>query len=174
MKRPDRRFALAERVQARRAENTANGFAANDARPRVTFTAQEVALLATVARWLLEMRLVPLTGTLERVVSKVRSTLSPSGRRELLEHMETLKFVGVPAHTATSEVRQALEEAWVDGATLKIRYAGARETTTRRVRLESIVMARSETLVNAWDLDKNESRQFRLDRIEYAEVDRRR
>ena len=34
-------------------------------------------------------------------------------------------------------------------------------------------MERSETLVNALDLDKNEPRQFRLDRIEHAEVDRR-
>ena len=90
---------------------------------------------------------------------------------QLLDHLETLKFIGVPAKTAAPEVRRALEEAWFEGVPLKIRYAGARETTTRRVRLESVVMERSETLVNALDLDKGEPRQFRLDRIEHAEVE---
>jgi hypothetical protein len=32
-------------------------------------------------------------------------------------------------------------------------------------------MERTETLVNALDLDKNEERQFRLDRIEHAAVE---
>ena len=86
--------------------------------------------------------------------------------------MESLKFVGVPARSAAPGVRRALEEAWFEGAVLRIRYEGARETTTRRVRIQSVVMERSETLVNAQDLEKGEPRQFRLDRIIQASVEK--
>jgi predicted DNA-binding transcriptional regulator YafY len=140
--------------------------------PPVNFSAREAALLVAAGRWLAEMRVLPFTATLESALDKVRAALSASAQRQLLEHLESLKFVGVPAQTAPPEVRKALEEAWFEGATLRIRYAGARETTTRRVRLESVVMERSLTLVNAHDLEKNEPRQFRLDRIEQAEVER--
>ena len=140
--------------------------------PPVNFSAREAALLVAAARWLAEMRVLPFTSTLESATDKVRAALSASAQRQLLDHLETLKFIGVPARTAAPEVRQALEEAWFEGIPLTIRYAGARETTTRRVRLESVVMERSETLVNARDLDKDEPRQFRLDRIEHAEVER--
>jgi predicted DNA-binding transcriptional regulator YafY len=77
--------------------------------------------------------------------------------RSLLAHLDTLHFVGVPARTAS-------------GAPLRIRYAGREETTLRHVRIESVVMDRSETLLNVFDLDKQASRQLRLDRIERAEV----
>ena len=140
--------------------------------PPVNFSAREAALLVAAGRWLAEMRVLPFTSTLDSALDKVRAALSSSAQRQLLEHLETLKFIGVPARTAAPDVRKALEEAWFEGAPLTIRYAGARETTTRRVKLESVVMERSETLVNALDLDKNEPRQFRLDRIEHAEVDR--
>jgi predicted DNA-binding transcriptional regulator YafY len=42
--------------------------------------------------------------------------------------------------------------------------------TERRVRLSTVVMDRAETFLNCDDLDKGEPRQFRLDRIEFAEV----
>jgi predicted DNA-binding transcriptional regulator YafY len=138
--------------------------------PPVNFTAREAALLVAAGRWLAEMRILPFTATVESALDKVRAALSTSAQRQLLDHLESLKFIGVPARTAAPDVRKALEEAWFEGATLRIRYAGARETTTRRVRLESVIMERSETLVNAHDLDKDEPRQFRLDRIEHAEV----
>jgi hypothetical protein len=38
------------------------------------------------------------------------------------------------------------------------------------VRVVSVVMERSQTLLNCDDLDKGERRQFRLDRILEAEV----
>src|SRR5580704_15461058 len=131
--------------------------------PPVNFTAREAALLVAATRWLAEMRVLPFTVTLGSAIDKVRAALSASAQRQLLEQLETLKFIGVPARTGSPEVRRALEEAWFEGAILKIRYAGARETTTRSVRLESVIMERSETLVNAHDLDKDERRQFRLD-----------
>ena len=51
-----------------------------------------------------------------------------------------------------------------------MRYAGAEAVTERRVRIESVVMDRTETLLNTFDLDKQATRQLRLDRIERAVV----
>ena len=139
--------------------------------PPVNFTAREAALLLTAARWLTEMRILPFTETLASAADKVRAALSAPSQRQLLDHMATLKFIGVPAHTASPAVRRALERAWFEGATLTVRYAGRDETTVRRVRIESVVMERSETLLNCFDLDKQASRQLRLDRIEQATLD---
>lgn len=138
--------------------------------PPVNFSPREAALLITACSWLANMRVIPFTTALDSALDKVRAALSTSSQRQLLEHMKTLKFIGVPAHTASAQVRRALEQAWFENATLQIRYAGSRETTTRHVRLQSVVMERSETLLNCLDLDKNEPRQFRLERIERAEV----
>jgi predicted DNA-binding transcriptional regulator YafY len=138
--------------------------------PPVNFSPREAALLITACSWLANMRVIPFTEALDSALDKVRSALSTSSQRQLLEHMKTLKFIGVPAHTATAQVRRALEQAWFENATLQIRYVGSRETTTRRVRLQSVIMERSETLLNCLDLDKNESRQFRLERIERADI----
>lgn len=138
--------------------------------PPVNFTAREAALLITACGWLANMRVIPFTEALDSALDKVRSALSTSSQRRLLEHMKTLQFIGVPAHTASPQVRRALEQAWFENAVLKIRYSGRNETTTRRVRLENVVMERSETLLNCLDLDKNEARQFKLERIEHAEV----
>ena len=138
--------------------------------PPVNFTAREAALLITACRWLAEMRVLPFTETLGSALDKVRAALSTSSQRQLIEHMKTLKFIGVPARTAPPHIRRAIEQAWFESAILRIRYAGADLTTTRRVRLQSVVMERSETLLNCLDLDKNESRQFKLDRIEAAEI----
>src|SRR5580658_2457841 len=101
--------------------------------PPVNFTAREAALLVAVGRWLAAMRVIPFTATLDSALDKVRSALSASAQRQLLEHLATLQFIGVPARTAKPGVRSALEEAWFEGATLEIRYAGANETTTRRI-----------------------------------------
>ncbi len=139
--------------------------------PPVNFTPREAALLITAGRWLAEMRVLPFTETLASALDKVGAALSASSQRQLLEHMATLKFIGVPAHTAPAPVRRALERAWFDGVPLVIRYAGRDATTTRRVRIESVVMERGETLLNAFDLDKQAARQFRLERIEAAHVD---
>jgi predicted DNA-binding transcriptional regulator YafY len=42
--------------------------------------------------------------------------------------------------------------------------------TTREVKVESVVMERHETRINAFDIAKNDRRQFRLDKILHAEV----
>ena len=72
-----------------------------------------------------------------------------------------------------AQVRRALEKAWFENTELRIRYVGRDVTTMRRVLLQSVVMERSETLLNCLDLDKHELRQFKLARIEHAELVRR-
>jgi predicted DNA-binding transcriptional regulator YafY len=139
--------------------------------PPVSFTAREAAVLLTVGRWATEMRILPFVKTLEGGLDKVRGALSTSAQRELVGLMDGLRFVGVPALTAPEEVRDALERAWFEGAILDIEYLGQNLAISRRkVRLVTVVMERSETLLNCDDLDKGERRQFRLDRILRAQV----
>jgi predicted DNA-binding transcriptional regulator YafY len=140
--------------------------------PPVNFSAREAALLIAACSWLAHMRVLPFTETLNSALDKVRAALSASSQRQLVEHMKTLEFIGVPARTASAPVRRALEQAWFDNAVLKIRYAGRDGASTRRVRLQTVVMERGETLLNCLDLEKNEPRQFRLDRVEHAAVER--
>jgi len=142
--------------------------------PPVNFSPREAALLVTLGRWAREMRLLPFAETLERALDKVRGALSASAQRELLATMEGLKFVGVPALPIARGVREALEQAWFEQATLVIEYRGSGQyvATHRRVRVESVVMERSQTLLNCIDLEKGEARQFRLDRVESARVER--
>jgi predicted DNA-binding transcriptional regulator YafY len=138
--------------------------------PPVNFSAREAALLIAAGRWLAEMRVLPFTETLGTALDKVRAALTASSQRQLIEHLATLKFIGVPARTASPAVRRAIERAWFENAPLTIRYAGYEATTTRRVQIRSVVMERSETLLNCFDLDKQAERQFKLDKIEHAEV----
>jgi predicted DNA-binding transcriptional regulator YafY len=68
-------------------------------------------------------------------------------------------------------VRAAVERAWFEQQPLRIVYRdGSGVRTTRVVRVESVIMERTETRINALDVAKGELRQFRLDRIERAEV----
>lgn len=138
--------------------------------PPVNFSAREAALLITACSWLADMHVLPFSETLSSALDKVRGALSTSSQRQLIEHMKTLQFVGVPAHTASPKVRQAVEEAWFEGLPLRIRYVGRADTSTRSIQLQTVIMERTCILLNALDLDKNETRQFRLDRIEHAQV----
>ena len=139
--------------------------------PPVNFNAREAAVLISAGQWLTEMRMIPFSATLASAVDKVRAALDRSAQRELQNRMHELAYVGVPAHATREDVRRALEQAWFEHRALEIRYRGAGEiTTTRRVRLERIVMDRAEIRLNAFDLDKNEKRQFALHRVEHAAV----
>ena len=85
--------------------------------------------------------------------------------------LDGLLFVGVPTLPVDEKVRDALEQAWFEHRPLMIQYRSANETiTSRKVRLQSVVMERSITLLNCKDLDKDEARQFRLDRVETATI----
>ena len=139
--------------------------------PPVNFSAREAALLLTIGRWATELRLLPFADTLQGALDKVRGALSTPAQRELLELMSALSFTGVPALGAPAPVSRAVEQAWFERAPLHLRYRGATgELTQRTVRIESVVLERSLTLLNCIDLDKGAPRQLRLDRIEEARV----
>jgi len=137
--------------------------------PPVNFTAREAALLIVASRWLTELRLLPFTDTLRSATEKLRAALPERSQRELARLQRSLGYVGVPAKAADPAVRAAVEQAWFEGHPLRIVYRGARGTTERRVRIDQVVMERSETLLNCFDLEKRASRQFRLHRILRAE-----
>jgi predicted DNA-binding transcriptional regulator YafY len=139
--------------------------------PPVNFTAREAAVLVALGRWARSTRLLPFVETLEGALDKVRGALGASAQRELVALMDGIQFVGVPALPISGRVRAALEQAWFERQPLRIRYHGAGDVvTTRTVRVVSVVMERSLTLLNCDDLDKGERRQFRLDRILEAAV----
>jgi len=139
--------------------------------PPVNFNAREAAVLISAGQFLSEMRIIPFAATLASAIDKVRAALDRSAQRELQNRLHELAYVGVPARPTREDVRRAVEQAWFERRALEIRYRGANEiTTTRRIRLERIVMDRAEIRLNALDLDKNEKRQFALDRVEHAAV----
>jgi predicted DNA-binding transcriptional regulator YafY len=138
--------------------------------PPVNFTPREAALLVALGNFAAAMRILPFVDTLSTALDKVRGALSASAQRELIEQMDSIQFTGIPAHPALPAVRRAVEQAWFERQPLRIRYRGADEVvTTRVVRIASVVMERSLTLLNCDDLDKGERRQFRLDRVLAAE-----
>lgn len=139
--------------------------------PPVNFTAREAALLLRIGSHVSEMRLVPFTTALSTALTKVRAALPLARQRELGLELDGLQFTGVPATGCPEPVRRAVEEAWFSRLPLRMRYVDSNGVrTVRTVRLDGVVMERSLTLLNVDDLDKKERRQFRLDRIEWAEV----
>lgn len=139
--------------------------------PPVNFTPREAAILISAVSWLETMRVIPFTQTLRSAVDKVRAALSSSAQRELLSRLATLEYVGVPAHDSSASVRAGIEAAWFENRPLSISYRGHNHVLTHRtVRIRHVVMSRTETLLNCTDLEKNEERQFRLDRIEACKL----
>lgn len=139
--------------------------------PPVNFTAREAALLVALGHFASNMRLLPFTETLESALDKVRAALSTSAQRELLTRLSELTFQGVPALPIDKSVRAALERAWFEQQPLCIIYVDGRFVeTTRTVRIQTVIMDRHETHIDALDLDRGERRLFRLDRILRAEV----
>ncbi|HQY62919.1 MAG TPA: HTH domain-containing protein [Polyangiaceae bacterium] len=139
--------------------------------PPVNFSAREAAVLVTVGRWATELRLLPFADTLASGLDKVRGALSTSAQRELLGLCDELTFTGVPALPTPPDVRAAFERAWFERRPLAIEYRKANgELTSRTVRLVTLVLERSGTLLNVLDLAKGEGRQLRLDRVESATI----
>jgi len=139
--------------------------------PPVNFTAREAALLVALGRFAIDMRLLPFTDTLDSGLDKVRAALSTSAQRELLTRLKELSFQGVPALPSKKAVRAVIERAWFEQQPIRMTYVdGNFIETTRDVRIESVIMDRHETRIDAVDLAAGERRHFRLDRIERAEV----
>ena len=139
--------------------------------PPINLNAREAAVLISAGSWLREMRVLPFARTLDAAVDKIRAALSISSQRDLLRHLDSLRYVGVPAKPTALAIREAVERAWFEHSALEIRYLGSDNVLAkRRVRLDQIVMDRSETLLNCTDLDKGAPRQFRMHRIHRAAI----
>jgi len=139
--------------------------------PPVNLTAREAALLVALGRMAIDQRLMPFVAPLESALDKVRGALSTSAQRELLATIDQLQIVGVPALPVPASVRSAVEQAWFEDRPLIIHYRKSSGLTApRRVRIRNLVFDRAVTLLNCVDLDKDEDRQFRLDRVERARV----
>jgi predicted DNA-binding transcriptional regulator YafY len=139
--------------------------------PPVNFSAREAALLVALGRFAINMRLLPFTDTLQSGLDKVRAALSTSAQRELLTRLSELTFYGVPSLPSKNAVRNALERAFFERRALRITYVdGNFVETTRSLRIETVAMDRHETRIDATDVESGERRQYRLDRIEKAEV----
>ena len=139
--------------------------------PPVNFTAREAALLVALGRFAIDMRLLPFVDTVESALDKVRAALSTSAQRELLARLTELSFQGVPALPSKKAVRAAFERAWFEQQPLKIIYVdGNFIQSTRVIKITSVIMDRHETLIDATDVETEERRRFRLDRIHAAEV----
>jgi predicted DNA-binding transcriptional regulator YafY len=139
--------------------------------PPVNFTPREAALLVALGRFALDMRLLPFAETLQSGLDKVRAALGKSAQRELLERLQELSFVGIPSLPTKKAVREAIERAWFEQRPLRITYVdGNFVQTVRDVAICSVVMDRHETRLDAVACDGGERRQFRIDRIQRAEV----
>jgi predicted DNA-binding transcriptional regulator YafY len=139
--------------------------------PPVNFTAREAALLVALARMASEQRLMPFPATLERAADKVRAALSTSAQRDLLSIIKDLQIVGVPSLPIPASVREAIETAWFESRALRIVYEKkAWQLSPRIVKIRNLVFDRQVTLLNVVDLETNQDRQFRLDKIKQATV----
>ncbi len=134
--------------------------------PPINFTAREAALLVLLAQMAIDQRFLPFLETLQGARDKVRSALSTSAQRELMEHLGTVSAVGVPAPAIPPAVQRVLEAAWFENRSMWILYRKPdRREQKRTIRVRNLVFDRSTTLLNCVDLESGEARQFRLDRI---------
>jgi len=138
--------------------------------PPVNFTAREAAILVTAGRWLERARLIPFVNTLRSAIDKVQGALPAARQRDVERLTASLSWVGVPARWPKDEVRAVLELAWLRDAPMRIVYDGAKGHTERVVRVESVVLERTMTLLNCHDLDIDDSRQFIMHKILRAEL----
>jgi predicted DNA-binding transcriptional regulator YafY len=139
--------------------------------PPVNFTAREAAVLLTLGRWATQLRLMPFEATLKAGLDKVRSALSTSAQRDLIEHMRKLDFVGIPTHPAPAGVREVVEEAWFERRPVAIVYRDSSGQMTRRtLRVDGVVMDRGATYLTCDTADPSTRRSLRLDRVEAAEL----
>jgi predicted DNA-binding transcriptional regulator YafY len=144
--------------------------------PPIALSAREAALLVALAEHALLMRTVPFAETTSTALDKLRAALTASAQRELLDHMKTLRFAGIPALPVKEAVRKVIEQAFFERATVDVSYESPRGEAKdgflkhRRVRLRNVVMEGSLVLLNVTDVDSGEERQLRLDRIATAVI----
>jgi predicted DNA-binding transcriptional regulator YafY len=158
-------------VQADRGRGGGYALDRNYTLPPVNFTAREAALLVAVGTWACESRYLPFEDTLSGALDKVRGALTASAQRELMQHVGSLRFIGVPAPRVRPEIRRSVERAWFEQCPLRIEYRRSNfEVTSRVVLVRGVIMERTMTLLECDDLDAGERRNFRLDRVDRATV----
>lgn len=141
--------------------------------PPVNFTAREAALLLALGKFAIDMRLMPFSETLQSGLDKVRAALSTSAQRELLARLKELSFHGVPSLPSDKKVRAALERAWFEQQPVRITYVDSNHVESKRIiRIASVMMDRHETRLDGVDVETGQTRQYRLDKILMAEVQR--
>ncbi len=159
-------------VQADRGRGGGYALDKSYALPPVNFTAREAAVLASLVRHAVEMRSLPFPEALQRALDKVRAALGTSAQRELLGHMDRLRFVGVPVLAPPPAVRRAVESAWFEGSVLAVRYRNSHgELERRRVRLAGATMERTMIVLLGHEAESGEPLPLRFDRIEHAVVE---
>lgn len=140
--------------------------------PPVNFTPKEAALLCAIGRWAREMRFLPFVDAVDAALDKVRGALSAASQRELVGQIERLRFVGIPALPVSADVRAAVEIAWLEQRPLRLVYRNQEgERRERRVTVVGLLMERATTWLECLDLDRDEPRTLRLDRIETARIE---
>lgn len=137
--------------------------------PPVNFSVREAMVLAVLGKLATDLRLFPFTRTLGSALDKVRSALPSAQQRKLESQRHRLAFTGVPAHQSLPEVRAAVEDAWFEEQPIELTYHRKDQSQGKRtVRIEAIVLERTETLLNTLDLENGERRQLRLHHVSRA------
>lgn len=138
--------------------------------PPVNFSVREAMVLLVLGKFAAHMRFLPFDETLASSLDKVRAALPKAAQSELLKRESGLQFVGVPAHAVPAQVKRLVEDAWFVGAPVQLRYRKKDGSRGERVvRIESIVLERTETLLNCVDAKSGEKRQLRLHQVDKAE-----
>jgi predicted DNA-binding transcriptional regulator YafY len=139
--------------------------------PPINLSAREAAVLVALGTHAVNMRRLPFIETLQSGLDKVRSALSRSAQKELLEVLTELQFVEIPAQKVKPKNRAAIEEAWFSRCPLRVSYRRKDGSlSVRTVRIEQVIVDRATTLLNVVDSETKERRQYALHSIERAEI----
>ncbi len=139
--------------------------------PPVNFTAREAALVLAIGGFAIESRLVPFVETLQSGLDKVRSALSLSAQRELVDRLDELAFLGVPALPCAPAVRTAVERAWFEEMPLCITFVTSNHVEEKcDVKIRGVIMNRHETRLDCEIVPEGSRKSIRLDRITQAKV----
>ena len=138
--------------------------------PPVNFVAREGAVLVAAGQWLVASRMMPFAATLQAGLDKIRAALPASRQAELERLLRALAFTGVPARRVDPAVRAVVEQAWFADRPFVIEYGSLpdRAPEPRVVYIRSLVMTRSETLLNCDEVSRGGTRQFKLHKIDRA------
>lgn len=145
-----------------------------DSRPRaVHFEVAEVIGLALSVAVLKALPGVPFAHSAEAALDRARHALS-APRQRALERLERRILIGRPASpTTTSSVGpldlmllRVFERCFTEGRRMAFRYvSGAGIASDRCIECIALVLHAPVWYVIGWDVDKQEPRVFRMDRI---------